>query len=60
MEYGLLVGQLNSEGLGQIVPFNLRFGLFERPGEVVQVGPDGVPIPGTRKHTVALKEEVLQ
>ena len=60
MQHRLDVGDRNAQHLGQIVALNICLGLFERPGDVVQIGPQRPALAVLRIESEALDQEVLQ
>ena len=53
-------GSSMPDGRGQIVAVDLGFGIFQRPGDMVQIGPDRLARPVGAEQAVALGEEMLQ
>lgn len=56
----LLVGQLDADGSCEVVAFDLRLRLFQRRGNVVDIGANGQAVVVGGEEAVALGEEILK
>jgi hypothetical protein len=59
MQYRLIIRNLDSERSGQIVPLDLRLGIFQRRGHSVNIRPHGKPRMIPRELAVALRKKIL-
>jgi len=60
MQNGFRIWQCEPDGSGEIVTLNLRFSLFNRPGNIVQIGADGLAGTIEAKKAVSLGNKVLE
>jgi hypothetical protein len=59
VQYRLLVRQGKPDRRWQIVPLDLRLRVFQRPGNMMDIGANRLPGPIAGKQAIALGKEVL-
>src|ERR1700728_907284 len=59
LEQGFRVGQLDAVRLRQIVDFELRFGQFQRPRQVVDIDASGFATARGREQCIAIRKEAF-
>lgn len=60
MEDRLLIGELDSDGGGEVVPVDFGFGFFKGPGDVVEICADGLAETVAGEEAVAFHEEIFE